>query len=65
MKPVERTVLVEHCRYLGDEIFGTVLGLVSGTGAMFLHSEEAASDGSNLILFAIWPDPHIRWQAAE
>ena len=65
MKPVERTVLAEHRRYLADEISGTVLDLGAGTGAMFPYFDEATADGGDVTLFAMEPDSHMRRQAVE
>ena len=65
MKPAELSVLADHRRYLVDELAGRVLDLGTGTGAMFPYFAEAATDGDDLTLFAIEPDPHMRRQAVE
>ena len=65
MKPAERTVLVDHRRYLVDGISGRVLDIGAGTGAMFPYFREAITDGTSVTLFAVEPDPHMRRQAIE
>lgn len=64
MKPAERTVLLEHRRYLVDDISGAVLDLGVGTGAMYPYFREAVADGQNITRFAIEPDSHMRRKAA-
>lgn len=65
MAPAERTSLVEHRRYLVDDISGDVLDLGAGTGAMFPYFAERAAEEQNLELVAIEPDPHMLRKARD